>query len=101
MELKVHFSGDDPRITRPGSQVNQEGRSGEEASDVYEYGPYDLHQVELSKQDNQRELKVFFGQVTFEGVSISVGHRHPSGTSSTLLRRLLASLSRKPGPALP
>ena len=59
------------------------------------YGPYDLHQAELIKQDKQRELATFFGPVTFEGANVRTNGGHGSESRPTLLRRLMAGLLHK------
>ncbi len=56
------------------------------------YGPYDLQQVELIKQDKQRQLRAIYTPPTFEGVSVRVGDRVRKAASRSRLRAVLAAV---------
>jgi hypothetical protein len=56
-------------------------------------GLNDVHQVELLKQDKQRQLKALYTAPVFEGVSLQVNEERRGGPS---LFSALAGLFRKP-----
>ena len=65
------------------------------------YGPYDMHQIELVKHDQQRQAKAFCARVTVEGVAVSIKRGAEAGSSHPLrlgilpwLRALGAALTR-------
>jgi hypothetical protein len=58
------------------------------------YGPYDVQQIELIKQDKQRQLAATFTPPVFEGVSVKVGSAHRTRDTRSYLRTVLASVRK-------
>ena len=63
------------------------------------YGPYDLHQIELVKQDKERQVNAFCGPVAVEGLSVSA-KREVDVVDTHPLRRGIPHWLRALGAAL-
>ncbi len=56
------------------------------------YGLYDVQQVELIRQDKQRQLAAFYTAPVFEGVSVQVGGANCATDIGAYPRTVLAIL---------